>query len=242
MATRWELAFDRSRPFGPLKDNETCTAGIKTVSFDAKTSTGYTHGMQMIPLAPQPKLHHVFSLKVTGLQQEYGWNSVAVVMDKHDGNPTSDNMFTSEKLARPKPHDLWIYSQFTCPWANTLLTVMVSPNNDAVDVWVEQILETRREAVDAEEGSSSKKRKTAEPEARNDEAMPYLPDRDVAKWTDLGDGLKHRSFAGGFMQKKMPNIGVLMSGALGNRVEISPVSPRVQNAIKLDPTSLVVYF
>ena len=237
----WTLAFDRSRPFGPLKDNGTCTVGLKTVSFDARASTGYTHGMQLIPLAPQPKLHHVFSLKVTGLQQEYGWNAVAVVMDKHDGNPVSDNMFTSEKQARPAPHDLWIYSQFTCPWAKTLLTLMVSPNNAAVEVWVEQILETRQEAVGDDEGSSSKKRKTSDAEVRNDKAMPYLPAKDTDMWTDLGDGLKHRSFDGGFMQKKMPNIGVLMCGALGNRVEISPASPRVLKATKLDHASLVVY-
>lgn len=241
MAAQWELAFDRSRPFGPLKDNDTCTVGIKTVSFDARASTGYTHGMQLIPLAPQPKLHHVFSLKVTGLQQEYGWNAVAIVMDKHDGNPVSNNMFTSEKQARSAPHDLWIYSQFTCPWANTLITLVVSPDNAKVDAYVEQILETRQEAVGDDEGSSSKKRKT-DAGVHNDKAMPYLPVKDTYKWTDLGDGLKYRSFNGGFMQKKMPNIGVLMCGALGNRVEISPVSPRVLKATKLDHASLVVYF
>ena len=34
--------------------------------------------MQLSQLAPQPKLNHVFSLKITGLKQEYGWNAVAV--------------------------------------------------------------------------------------------------------------------------------------------------------------------
>ena len=57
------LEFDARRPIGPLNEDETCTYGLKKVSFSAKSSTGYTHGMQLTCLQPRSDLHHVFSLK-----------------------------------------------------------------------------------------------------------------------------------------------------------------------------------
>ena len=43
------------------------------------------------------------------------------------------------------------------------------------------------------------------------------------------------------VQKKLPNIGVLLCGCLGNRVQIVPASQRVIDASKRDSASLVVY-
>jgi hypothetical protein len=237
----WELVFDRSRPFGPLEDDETCTVGRKAVSFDAKAALGYTHGVQLSPLSPKPTLNHVFSLKITGLKQEYGWNAVAVVMNKFDGNRPSDDMFTVERGRRPAPHDLWIYSQFTCPWKDTLLTLIVSPNDSKVDAYVEQLLDgASSTADDGVHDDSSKKRKRAT-DGKDDTAMPYLPKDEAHLWTDLGDGLKRRSFEAGFMNKKLPNIGVLLCGCLGNRAEIAPASPRVVEACEIAKPLLVLY-
>ena len=218
------LEFDHRRPFGPLKDDESCTTSPKKVSFDAKHSTGYTHGMQLTRLAPRSDLHHIFSLNITGLIPDHGFNAVAVVMDKFDGNYLSDNMFTIEKNERPVPHDLYIYSQFTCPWKNTLLTLVVSPDKSTVDVYVEKCT------------SASKKRN------RDEEAMPYVFN-DKHIWTDVGNGLKHRKFVTDFMQNKMPNIGVLLCGFLNNAVEIVSVSPRAIRAIgdKYASESLMMY-
>eukprot|EP00966_Prymnesium_polylepis_P010138 234048-Prymnesium_polylepis.1 len=128
--------------------------------------------MQFTALWPRPNMHHVFSLKITGLQQEYGWNAVAVVMNTHGGNPSTDDMFKTE---RPMPHKLWIYSQFTCPWENTLLTLIVSPADANVEAYVEMV------------DSTVAKKRTREDE----NAMPYLPCDEKDLWTDLGDGLKH---------------------------------------------------
>ena len=233
----WDLIFDRSRPFGPLEDDETCTVGRKAVSFDARRSTGYTHGMQLIKLAPQPTLNHVFSLKITGLKQEYGLNAVAVVMDKFDGNSPNDDMF-KQGATRAASHDLWIYSQFTCPWKDTLLTLIVSPNDSKVDAYVEQLLDDASD--DGVDDGSMQKRKRAT-DGKDDKAMPYVPKDDAHLWSDLGDGLKRRSFEAGFMNKKLPNIGVLLCGSLGNRAEIAPASPRVIETCELAKPSLVLY-
>lgn len=221
------LEFDARRPIGPLNGDETCTFGPKKVSFNAMSSTGYTHGMQLKRLQPRTDLHHVFSLKITGLVADYGWNAVAVVMNKYDGNPDTDDMF---KAAYAMPHDLWIYSQFTCPWENTLLTLMVSPTNAEIEAYVEM--------ADDPTAKESKKRSR-----EDDEAMPYLLPNDKHLWTDCSNGMKHRSFKGTFMDGKLPNIGVKISGDLGNAVEIVPASSRVVDHLieKHGPDSLMIY-
>lgn len=221
------LEFDARRPIGPLNDDETCTFGPKKVSFNAKSSAGYTHGMQLKRLQPRTDLHHVFSLKMSGLKQEYGWNAVAVVMNKYDGNPDTDDMF---KVAYAMPHDLWIYSQFTCPWENTLLTLVVSPTNAVIEAYVEMA---------ADPTAKESKKRTRE----DDEAMPYLPKDDKDLWNDFSNGMKHRNFKGTFMDGKLPNIGVKLCGSIGNAVEIVPASSRVVDHLneKHGPESLMIY-
>ena len=231
MAAVLPLTFDSSRPIGPLEEDETCTFGPKTVRFDAKKSTGYTHGMQLTALGNEPEKHHVFSLKLTGLKQEYGFNAVAVVMDKFDGLRSQDDMFRKERGAAHN-HGLWICSQFTCPWPNTLMTLVVSPGDSNVDVFVEP-------TQDAGVSDSSKKRKHEE--HYGIDAMPYMPKDETDLWTDLGDGLKCRSFKADFMAGKMPNIGVKMCGSLGNRAEIVSPSQRAIASKKRDAASLVLY-
>ena len=128
-------------------------------------------------------------------------------------------------------HNLWISSQFTCPWENTLLTLKVSPSASRVYAYVEQIVDAQPHEDQPTDGADSKKRtrddsaKYNKPMPYLPKAMPYLPKGDKEEWTDLGDGLKHRSFDGAFMKDKLPNIGVRMCGCLGNRVEIVPSGP-----------------
>jgi len=224
-----KLEFDASRPFGPLKNDETCTIGLKKASFDAKSSTGYTHGIQLTRLEPRSDLHHVFSLKITGLMADHGMNAVAIVMDRVDGCDYHNNMFRKEKKSWPEPYCLWIYSQFTCPWENTLLTLVVSPSDSNVEAYVEQC------TSDADE---SMKR------TRDEDAMPFVATEDERRrWTDIGNGIKHRSFEASFTHNKIPNIGVLMSGGLDNAVEIVPASLRIVQIMNDThaPDSLVTY-
>jgi hypothetical protein len=243
MATLLPLAFDHSRPFGPLVGDETCTTGLKTVSFSAPWSRGYEFGMQLTRLSNELSKHHVFSLKLTSLQQEYGWNAVAIVMNKFTDNPSTDDMFRSE---RPS-YNLWIYSQFTCPWKDTLLTFVISPGESKVDVYVEQAfdVEARKErgGTDGNAGSSKKRKhdEVGEHDAKDDSAMPYMSRKDKHLWTDLGNGMKHRSFRADFMQHAMPNIGVRSCGCLGNCVEIVPASIKAVTAIQYPAASLVLY-
>ena len=62
---------------------------------------------------------------------------------------------------------------------------------------------------------------------RDENAMPFVATEDERRrWTDIGNGIKHRSFEAGFTHNKIPNIGVLMSGGLDNAVD-SRSSPRV---------------
>ena len=73
--------------------------------------------------------------------------------------------------------------------------------------------------------------------------MPFLLKKDKDLWTDLSDGLKHRSFEGTFMNGKIPNIGVKLIASLGNAVEIVPVSSRVFDHLnaKHGPDALMFY-
>ena len=238
MATHGKLAFDFQRPFGPLQDDDTCTVGLKSVRFDGKAD-GYWYGMQMTQLIPHGVMKdYVLSLKITGLVPDHGFNAVAVVMQSFQTESISDNdMFVLDESGDKKEHDLWITSQETCLWENTLLTLIISPNHDKVDAYVEQILDDaghEKEEVD----SDSKKRKLTN--VKEDCAVPYVHDSDKHLWTDLGDGLRTRSFKAKFMDSA-PNIGIRMSGYLGNKVEIRAASQRVIEASKLDKAFLVVY-
>ena len=224
MSAICSLVFDCSRPYGPLTGDDTCSVGLKWVSFDAKSSTGYRHGMQLSPLAGLPDKKHVLSLQLTGLKHEYGWNAVAVVMNQDGGG--ADAMFGHE----PLPHGLWVYSQFTCPWSDTLLTLVVDPTGSRVDAYVEQVGDDRTVA-----GTTGAKKRP------RDDDMPYMPEDEKRAWSDLGEGLKTRTFDADWMCKALPHIGVCFSGNLGNRVEIVKTSQRVIEAIQSDPSSLVVY-
>lgn len=220
------LCFDSSRTIGPLEEEDICTFGPKTVYFNSKKSLGYAYGIQLEELSTNLQGHcverHVFSLKITGLKQDHGWNAVAVVMDKFDDNPCCNDMFRKDRSSSEQ-HALWIRSQFTCPWEKTLLTIVVST---MIDVYVEQIVDTDE---DEKERPDPKRQK------RDDSAMPYLVNKDDKhKWTDLGDGLKHCSFDGAFMEHKLPNIGIRMDGFLDNRVEIVQASKRVVNRVEME--------
>lgn len=213
MATAHKLVYDHRRSFGSLDGNDTCTIGLKTVRFDT-ASAGYTHGMQLSPLMKHQEdkpMVHVLSLKITGMVQEYGFNSVSIVMDRYDGG--LDDMFDPRR-ASTNHYDLELISQFTCPWEHTLATLAVDPAKNGVTLYVEQAV------VDDKSGD---KRRRDEPLPT---AMPYFtnPKEETPLWTDNGRGIKYRHYSTTWMQSKTPNIGIRMGGLLGNRVDIVPVS------------------
>ena len=145
-----------------------------------------------------------------------------MVFDKPNDDPSKNDMFDSGK---EDDHDLWIYSQFTCPWADTLLTLVVSPSESNVDVFVERC-------------STTWKRERESPDE-----MPYLLPSEKGKWTSLEDDIKTRSYEASFMKDSVPNIGVRLAGCLGNEAEIVPASKRILDIVsgKLGAKSLVVY-
>jgi hypothetical protein len=228
MATAHQLVFDHRRPFGPLEDNDTCTTGLKTLSFDSKAKAiGYTHGMQLSPLLKhraEAPMVHVLSLKLTGMVQEYGFNAVSVVMQRYDGG--LDDIFSP--LCPARKYDLELISQFTCPWEHTRMTLAVDPDKSKVSLYVEQ-------AID--DGKPGDKRRRDDPDPT---AMPYFndPKEEAALWTDHGEGIKSRHYTTTWMHFKSPNIGIRMSAGLGNRVEIVPVSAKaaaiIAAAVPLD--------
>jgi hypothetical protein len=145
-------------------------------------------------------------------------------MNEFNGSPSTDDMFNK---VCPMPHNLWIYSQFTCPWENTLLTLVVSPSDTNIEAYVEMV-----------DLKGDKKRTREE-----DDAMAYLPNGEKHLWTDLSDGLKHRSFDGTFMNGKLPNSGVKLCGCIENAIEIVPASSRVVRHLyeKHGPNTLGTY-
>ena len=234
MAMERELSFDHSLPFGPLEGATSCSMDPKWVTFDCQGepyAVGYELGMQLTPLADVPG-KHVLSLKITGLCSDYGMNAVAVVMSARgrftDGlfkqnHSASVACYRQDRQQRDTPslaescgqnsvddawtHDVCIESQGTCPWENTLLTLVVDPEVCKVYAYVEPVEAVASAAV-----------RTISPEVFD------------AKWMDGAN----------------PHIGILMSGTLGNRVDIVPASRRVVDLVMTEPMfgvtpSVVVY-
>lgn len=201
--------------------------------------------MQLTGFNSKACQRHVFSLKFTGLYQDHGMNAVKVVMDKFDGNDYHNHMFRREKKGWPVPYNLEICSQFTCPWKHTLLTLVVSPSMSSIELYVEQAFESNEKSTKRKRDEEERPEEDFPPVERDDTAMPYMPKGENKLWTDMGNGIKHRSFDGAFMAHKIPNVGVLMSGNLGNAVEIVPASLRIINRIAdphtTDRSSFVFY-
>ena len=141
-------------------------------------------------------------------------------------------------------------ASFTCPWEDTLLTLVVSPSTSKVDAYVERCSAKKGQQDDERKGveydeswveHKSKKRKFDESAAKA--AMPYMPRDQKEAWTDFGDGLKHRSFEADFMQNKVPEIGVRLCGCLGNAVKIVSPSPHAIQVLKKkhEADALVMY-
>lgn len=219
MSLARSIVFDSSRPYGPLAYDDVVSCNPKWVRFDTKSSAGYSHGMQLGPLAEFSDKKHVISLQLSNMKQEYGWNAVAVVMNRCRSD---NNMF----LPDAPQHDLWIYSQFTCPWNNTVLTLVLHPAKSGVDVFVEEAGDEY--ADDSEESVDG-----------CDDTMPFLLEEDKALWTYVGPELRTRSFEGEWMDGMPPVLGVRL--CLGNRVDIVPASQCVLQSLADDPADLVVY-
>ena len=113
------LRFDFAQPFGPLDDDVVCHAASKELCFvtnnnkkrkhsDAPAS--FTHHAMCTSLLPGPTATtHVWSLKITGLVADYGWNALALVL-------------TTPPMVGRLTRSYIIISQEFAPYSATVLT------------------------------------------------------------------------------------------------------------------------
>ena len=213
MAVRRSIYFDSSRACGPLDDEDWCEHGKKWVQFHSKTSSGYDFGMHLSALDwAEPDMKHVIAIELTGMQQDYGYNAIAVVMDAYDPNGTKD------MLPLPHNHTLSLESQFECAWPNTRFTLVIDPTNAKILTYIEPCDECPKETWSHPLG----KRKRAEAEEDYKPGLDALPySHKPSDWTDLGGGLKVRTHDAAWLKTAgAPNLGVRMCGGYDNRATI----------------------
>ena len=111
MTTRRNIHFDSSRPYGPLNDDDWCEHGNKWVQFHSKTSSGYELGMQLSALDwTAPDMKHVITFELTGMEQDHGYNAIAIVINADDPNGTND-MFNEQGAHKLFSHTLSLERQ-----------------------------------------------------------------------------------------------------------------------------------
>eukprot|EP00966_Prymnesium_polylepis_P324526 7380564-Prymnesium_polylepis.1 len=112
--------FDYGLPFGPLSGTDgevVCSAGRKSVGFTGKARIiGYNYFVALSPLNPDVK-SHVWSLKMSGMVLEYGFNAIAIVVMHPDRRLVLD---------ASHPEDVKIDSQDFAPYSTTVVTCVLS--------------------------------------------------------------------------------------------------------------------
>ena len=118
--TTANLSFDYSKPFGPLTSSYgdvVCSAGAKSVGFTGKSSApGYTHFVALSPLNAEADVH-VWSLKLSGMFFDYGFNAIAIMIMRPD-RPIF--------LDRAIREDVKIDSQDIAPYSTTTVTCVLA--------------------------------------------------------------------------------------------------------------------
>ena len=114
------LSFDYSKPFGPLTSSYgdvVCSAGAKSVGFTGKSSApGYTHFVALSPLNAEADVH-VWSLKLSGMFFDYGFNAIAIMI-MHPDRPIFLDAIHRE--------DFKIDSQDIAPYSTTTVTCVLA--------------------------------------------------------------------------------------------------------------------
>ena len=114
------LSFDYSKPFGPLTSpygDVVCSAGAKSVEFTGKSSApGYTHFVALSPLNAEADVH-VWSLKLSGMFFDYGFNAIAIMI-MHPDRPIFLDAIHRE--------DVKIDSQDISPYSSTTVTCVLA--------------------------------------------------------------------------------------------------------------------
>lgn len=118
--TTANLSFDYSKPFGPLTNSYgdvVCSAGAKSVGFTGKSSaSGYTHFVALSPLHVGGDVH-VWSLKLSGMFFDYGFNAIAIMI-MHPDRPIFLDAIHRE--------DVKIDSQDIAPYSTTTVTCVLA--------------------------------------------------------------------------------------------------------------------
>ena len=148
--TTANLSFDYSKPFGPLTSSYgdvVCSAGAKSVGFTGKSSApGYTHFVALSPLNAEADVH-VWSLKLSGMIFDYGFNAIAIMI-MHPHRPIfldcsgGDEAVLQAELVNTVPSlfpahlhegpnaiyrkDIKIDSQDIAPYSTTIVTCVLA--------------------------------------------------------------------------------------------------------------------
>lgn len=118
------LAYDLSRPFGPLGIQEECRVSPHAISFHNGTC-GYLYGVQVKPLetkADTAALHAV-TFRITGLLQDYGLNAASILMYPEDTDLSAKILFEHK-------------SQSFAPFTNTTVTLAFNDSDGTTSLLV----------------------------------------------------------------------------------------------------------
>ena len=235
MTTRREIHFDSSRPYGPLRVDDWCEHGNKWVQFHSKCSSGYELGMQLSALDwTEPDMKHVITFELTGMEQDHGYNAIAIVINADDPNGTND-MFHEQGAGKLFSHTLSLESQFECAWPDTRFSLVIDAANGKVVTYIEPCDECPGETWSHPLLPGKCKRAEEEEEDYKPglDALPFS----IAPtpWTDLGGGLKVRNHDAAWLTTTgVPNVGVRTCGGYDNRATIVAPSSRVLDALGAD--------
>ena len=204
-----KLAFDFSRPFGPLEIHEECHMSLTRVSFNGGAACGYTHGIFCRALEPKtadPTIH-VVTFHLSGLVQEYGLNAVSIWMRKPFGDLDSQPLFVFQ-------------SQEFAPRNPSCVTLAVNDANGSA--WL----------VVASSFLTGEKRN------REDEQPQWYHHSEEVQhaWRQVNEGVWAREFtvdglAETIVGMPIPCVGLSLCATLSSRAEIVPCPARIKDAL-----------
>eukprot|EP00966_Prymnesium_polylepis_P323267 7379481-Prymnesium_polylepis.1 len=140
------LSFDYSKPFGPLTGScgdVVCSAAHKRVAFTGNSSApGYTHFVALSPLNADADVH-VWSLKLSGMIFEYGFNAIGMTMMHPDTTVVIGNEYEisyGQNVVCIDSQDIAPYSTtiITCVLAGSLLKLYTTDGRPGVYEWTEE--------------------------------------------------------------------------------------------------------
>lgn len=121
-----DLSFDGSRPFS-MSSTVTASLSTKCASFkeEMASTCGYMHSVQTVGFDKKSDVH-VFSIMMTGLVQEYGFNAIALGLCDEDG---ACSIAESQFVA---------YSQNIAPYPCSILTCVYDSKNGTIILFAER--------------------------------------------------------------------------------------------------------